>query len=128
MKFRNLTPHAITIVSDGKSTTYPVDGPAPRLAVERKDLGQIGGISVVRSILGVPTGLPEAQDGVILIVSALVAEHHSVSHRSDLAYPGEAIRDADGKIVGANGLCAGPGMACAIMERDILAWERADLQ
>jgi hypothetical protein len=111
MKFVNLTPHAITIVEGESSTSYPVDGPAPRLAVERESLGQIGGISVVRSTMGEPTGLPEQQDGVIIIVSALVAEHPSVASRTDLAYPGEAIRDTDGKIVGAKGLCAGPGLA-----------------
>jgi len=66
---------------------------------------------IVRSTMGEPTGLPERQEGVILIVSALVAEHPSLAHRTDLASPGEAIRDADGKIVGAKGLCAGPGLA-----------------
>lgn len=111
MKFVNLTPHPITIVEGDQSTVYRVDGPAPRLAVERETLGQIGGISVVRSTMGDPTGLPDPQDGVIVIVSALVAEHPSVAARTDLAYPGEAIRDADGKIVGAKGLCAGPGLA-----------------
>ena len=111
MKFVNLTPHPITIVEGEKSTVYPPDGPAPRLAVDREALGQIGGISVVRSTMGEPTGLPEPQEGVIVIVSALVAEHPSVAHRVDLAYPGEAIRDTDGKIVGCRGLCAGPGLA-----------------
>ena len=135
MKFLNLTPHTITIVEGEQSTVYPVDGPAPRLAVAREALGSVPDssgpgeynhcgqmivegllvqcprISVVRSTMGEPTGLPEPQDGVIVIVSALVAEHPSVASRTDLAYPGEAIRDADGKIVGAKGLCAGPGLA-----------------
>ena len=111
MKFLNLTPHPITIVQGEQSTVYPVDGPAPRLAVEREPLGQVGGVSIVRSTMGDPTGLPDPQEGVILIVSALVAEHPSVANRTDLAYPGEAIRDSDGKIVGAKGLCAGPGLA-----------------
>lgn len=111
MTFMNLTPHPLTIVEGAESTAYPVDAPAPRLAVDRESLGCINGISVVRSTMGEPTGLPDPQDGVILIVSALVAEHPSVAQRTDLAYPGEAIRDADGKIVGAKGLCAGPGLA-----------------
>jgi len=121
MKFLNLTPHPITIVEGEQSTVYPVDGPAPRLAVEREALGQIGGISVVRSTMGEPTGLPEPQDGVIIIVSALVAEHASVAGRADLAYPGEAIRDPEGKIVGAKGLCAGPGLARQMLEKDLEA-------
>lgn len=111
MKFVNLTPHPITLVEGEQSTLYPVDGPAPRLAVEREALGKIGDISIVRSTMGEPAGLPEPQEGVIVIVSALVAEHPSVSTRTDLAYPGEAIRADDGKIVGAKGLCAGPGLA-----------------
>jgi len=120
MKFKNLTPHSLTIVEGETSTLYPVDGPAPRLAVDRADLGQIGGISVVRSTMGPPTGLPEPQVGVILIVSALVAEHPSVANRSDLAYPGEAIRDTHGRIVGAKGLCAGPGLARHMLMEDLL--------
>lgn len=111
MKLVNLTPHPITIVEGEQSIAYSVAGPAPRLAVVREPLGQVGGISVVRSTMGDPTGLPEPQGGVILIVSALVAEHPSVASRTDLSYPGEAIRDTDGKIVGAKGLCAGPGLA-----------------
>jgi hypothetical protein len=59
--------------------------------------------------MGNPQGLPEPEDGVVLVVSALVAE--AAPEREDLAYPGEAIRDSDGKIVGAKGLCAGPGLA-----------------
>ena len=43
-----------------------------------------------------------------------LAEHPSLRGRSDLAYPGEAIRDPEGKIIGAKGLCAGPGLADAL--------------
>ena len=109
--FRNLTPHVITVIEGEQSQVFPVDGPAPRLAVERTALGQIGGISVVRSTMGEPTGLPEPVEGVFLIVSALVAEHPSLADRTDLVYPGEPVRDPEGKIIGAKGLCAGPGLA-----------------
>lgn len=145
MRFLNLTPHPITIVEGDQSTAYQVDGPAPRLSVERESLGQLmdtssghhdGGshyydeegmpwpcpsISVVRSTMGDPTGLPEPQDGVIVIVSALVAEHPSLATRNDLAYPGEAIRDTDGKIVGCRGLCAGPGLAELLSATEFVA-------
>lgn len=118
MKFVNLTPHTITVVEGERVIVYPVAGSAPRLAVQREPLGQVGGISVVRSTLGDPCGLPEPQDDTVLIVSALVAEHPSVSHRPDLAYPGEAIRDVDGKIIGSRGLCAGPGLARLLRTTD----------
>ena len=138
MKFLNLTPHNLTIWEGDRSTSYPVDGPAPRLAVDREELGQImdtgggdfdGGthiydaegmpwpcpvFSIVRSTMGEPTGLPGQQQGVTLIVSALVAEHPSLVHRTDLVYPGEAILDAARYIVGAKGLCAGPGLASVL--------------
>ncbi len=140
MKFLNLTPHALTILSGDVTTHIPCSGPAPRLGVDREPLGELmdtsdghfdGGthfydedgmpwpcpvFPIVRSTMGEPTGLPEPQEGVILIVSALVAEHPSVSHRPDLAYPGEAIRDDSGKIIGAKGLCAGPGLAVSLRE------------
>lgn len=107
----NLTPHPIAIHGDGEPITLQPDGPAPRLRPIRTDLGKIAGIPIVRTTLGDVEGLPDPIPGVIRIVSALVAEHSSVAHRDDLAYPGEAIRDADGRIVGCRGLCAGPGLA-----------------
>ncbi len=48
---------------------------------------------------------------MVLVVSALVAEHPSLKHRSDLAYPGLPIFDGEGRIEACNGLCAGPGLA-----------------
>lgn len=135
MEFLNLTPHEITIIADGKSFDLPVDGPAPRLAVEREPLGTIpmdyegfsgllnretdcmADVQVCKTTMGDPVGLPEPQDGVLLIVSALVAEHPSLAWRKDLAFPGEAIRDPEGKIVGAKGLCAGLGLAKSLRKR-----------
>ena len=112
---KNYTPHQLVIVrEDGSALNLDVDGPAPRLAVQRDALGYVDGIDIVRSTMGAPTGLPDAQDGVTLVVSALVAEHPSLAHRTDLAYPGAAIRDKDGRIIGASGLCAGPGLAAKL--------------
>lgn len=108
MKIRNLTPHAVTLQGvDGKSITLPPDGPAPRLSVTRTPLQSVtvDGVElpVCRPTLGQTVGLPDPEAGVILLVSALVAEANP--HRSDLASPGELIRDAAGIIVGARGLC-----------------------
>lgn len=117
-RFLNLTPHPVTIHKDnGDTVTLPVDGPAPRLAVDREPLGELGGFSVVRSTMGEPEGLPEPEEGVTIIVSALVAEHSSLAGRTDIAYPGEAIRDDNGRIVGCQGLCAGPGLAKRLRDR-----------
>jgi hypothetical protein len=118
MQLKNLTPHPLNLLgSDGEIRSYAVDGPAPRLRVEREVVGELAGLPVVRSTMGEPEGLPPSEEGVVYVVSALVAEHPSLANRSDLAYPGEAIRDADGKIVGAKGLCAGPGLAKLLTSR-----------
>ena len=103
LKLVNLTPHSLII--DG--TVYPVDGPAPRLGVDRKRLGEICGHAIVRSTMGAPSGLPERQDGVILVVSALVAEHPSVVGRDDLAYPGRLLGTLMGRLWGLVGCVLG---------------------
>jgi hypothetical protein len=53
--------------------------------------------------LGEVTDLPAAEDGIILVVSALVA---GAVNRPDVMSPGELIRNAGGVIIGARGLCA----------------------
>ena len=126
MKLINLTPHPLNIrVSDTEERCIPVGGDAPRLSVVREKLGIIAeDIPIVRTTMGKPVGLPPVKPGVILIVSALVAEHPSVADRADLAYPGAAIRDEDGKIIGADGLCAGPGLAKCLRECNADVLER----
>lgn len=61
------------------------------------------GIAVTRAVYGDITGLPEPQEGVIYIVSALVA---LAARREDVLFPGPAIRDAEGRIVACRGLSA----------------------
>jgi hypothetical protein len=109
---KNFTPHTIKILTDkAEEVVLPVDGPAPRLAVTRELVGHADGIPVYRSVLGEPHNLPAPQPGVIFVVSALVAEHPALAGRDDLAYPGEAVRDSTGQVVGCRGLSAGPGLA-----------------
>lgn len=109
MELKNFTPHPIALHGPEGIVNLPVAGPAPRLDVFRVSLGTMAGLPLVRSTMGNVQGLPAQEAGVVLVVSALVAE--AASKRTDLAYPGEAIRDAEGRIVGARGLCAGPGLA-----------------
>lgn len=109
MELRNYTPHPLALHGPEGILNLPVAGPAPRLAVSRQDLGTLAGLPLVRSSMGKVEGLPEPVAGVVLVVSALVAE--AAPERTDLVYPGEAIRDGAGRVVGARGLCAGPGLA-----------------
>lgn len=111
MNIRNLTPHPLALHGHEGVKNLEPSGIVPRLAPSREHLGTIEGLPLVRTVLGAPVGLPEPQEDTLLVVSALVAEHPALADRTDLAYPGEAIRDTEGKIVGAKGLCAGPGLA-----------------
>lgn len=106
-KIINLTPHALNLHGEGGSVEIPASGQVARLAVTREQLDPItvGGVSlpVARPTMGPITGLPEAQEGVILVVSALVAD---AAKRTDVMAPGELVRDAAGVIIGARGLSA----------------------
>ncbi len=105
----NLTPHEVAIVGeDGRVTAYfphrSVD-PIARVEQTRVLVGSTlaeGGVSVFRTSYGEVTGLPAQQQGVGLIVSAMV--RMALPGRRDLFSPGELVRDADGKVVGCRGL------------------------
>lgn len=104
MIIRNATPHALQILrEDGPPAVFPVDLPAPRLAVTRDTLPSIDGFAVARPTMGQTTGLPDPVDGVYYVVSALVADANR--DRRDLLSPGELVRDDAGKVVGAKGFC-----------------------
>jgi hypothetical protein len=107
VKIKNLTPHPLTIVGQNGTLQVPPFGQIARLAVTRTALDPvtIDGVSlaVSRPSLGEITGLPPAEEGVILIVSALVAE---ASNRGDVFSPGELIRSPEGVVIGAKGLCS----------------------
>lgn len=108
VKLVNLTPHPLAIHAGGKVLDIPVGGTSPRLATSRTDCAPINafpGITVPVSMptMGAIQGLPDPQPGTVFIVSALVAAE---AKRPDVLSPGEAIRDADGRIIGANGLSA----------------------
>ncbi len=104
----NLTPHAVTLHGvDGKSVTLPPSGQVARLAVTREPMPPVimDGVTlaVSRPTLGAVTDLPDAQPGILLLVSALVAD---AVRRGDVVSPGELVRDAAGVITGARGICS----------------------
>lgn len=107
MKLINLTPHPLTLVGDNGTLTVPPSGQITRLAVTRTACAPVTvegvTLTVSRPTLGEIVGLPANQPGVILVVSALVAE---VADRADVMSPGELLRDGNGAVVGARGLCA----------------------
>lgn len=101
----NLTPHPITI----GTLTVPPSGTVARVAVTRRQVGSIpleDGTTVPAFVpaFGEVTDLPPHQNGTILIVSAMVRTHPDVAKRLDVASPGNLVRDAEGRIVGCDGL------------------------
>ena len=108
MKIINLTPHPLAIVGVAGTLEVPTSGNVARLAVTRTALDPVtvDGVSipVSRPVLGEVTGLPLPLEGVIFVVSALVAE--ASADRGDVFSPGELVRSPEGVVVGAKGLCS----------------------
>lgn len=96
-KFRNYTPHTINL-NDGRS--FPSEGVARVSATFTK----FSNDGICRQEFGEVEGLPEPQEGVKLIVSAMVL---SASNRTDLVAPAtghpDTIRNEKGHIVSVPG-------------------------
>lgn len=98
-RFLNLTPHPITIVN---GPTVPPSGQLARCSSASVPAGEHGGVALSRVTFGAVEGLPDPEPGVLYIVSALVRS--AVPNRSDVASPGDLIRDEKGTVVGCKGL------------------------
>lgn len=106
MQFINLTPHSISIRNEAgeEILSLPPSGQVARVAEQRENLGLLEGIEVTRASYGEIEGLPEPRPGVAYIVSGMVLA--ACQDRADVFAPGVAVRDAEGRIVGARGLSA----------------------
>lgn len=104
LKFVNLTPHILNIIAANGSTVYiPPDGNRiARVGSISSIVATVNGININRQTFGKIMDLPDAQDGIIYIVSRMVKDR--VPDRADVVVPGVPFRDADGKIIGAWGL------------------------
>lgn len=101
MKLVNLTPHAINVVGDG-AVTIPPSGAVARVTSTTSEVRRVNGIPCLAVSYGEVQGLPEAEEDTLYVVSALVRA--AVPHRTDVASPGELVRDAEGKPLGCRGL------------------------
>ncbi len=100
---RNGTPHELTLVlADGRKVVLPPTGTVPRVAVENHPSGFVESVPVVTAHFGAVTGLPPIELGVVWVVSGMVLD--AARSRPDVFAPGDPVRDADGKIIGAKGL------------------------
>lgn len=105
MRIINLTPHAIGLAVGDEVVTIPASGTVARVSVTVSPAGEIetdyGRVPLVRLTYGDPVGLPEPEDGVVYVVSKVVAD--ALPDRHDLVYPDtspeSAIRNEAGQIV-----------------------------
>lgn len=130
-KFRvvNLTPHNINFVkpfnveigrdkigtpeyiTEERTYTLPPSGQVARCKVDREKIDSVWTedidgwditLPITKSKFGEVEGLPEPQEGMIYIVSNLVAQ--AVPHREDVFFPDDLVRDANGNIIGCRAL------------------------
>lgn len=101
----NLTPHRLNIQDlTGDFIVVEPNETVARVKVSFEETTVLDpGVQVYKATYGKVIGLPEPKDGVIYVVSGLVA---SASPRSDVFSPGDLIRDAEGKPIGCKGLKA----------------------
>lgn len=103
MKIVNLTPHALNVCDkDGLSVEIKPSGTVARVATKREVVAEINGIEVFRTQFGEVENMPDEQDGVVYVVSAIVL--NALGGRYDVFCPGEAIRNESGQVVGCRGL------------------------
>ena len=108
----NKTPHPITLVlEDGAKITLEPVLPTPRVSsssvktanyVVTDSDGVKHEIMREAPVFGEVVDLPEPQEGVLYIVSMLVAAR--ASNRTDLVSPGRQLRNEAGQVIGCAGL------------------------
>jgi hypothetical protein len=99
----NLTPHTINfILPNGEKMEIPASGNLARVSVHTETVGEINGIPITTSVFGEVEGLPAFEDGVVYIVSSLVAQR--CGDRKDIFIPNESVRDENGRIIGCRSL------------------------
>ena len=110
----NCTPHSIHIVSnqnvdqDPKTKTYVTSidklvilqkldpsGILPRVRMEEMSVGEIDSIPIKKTQFGEIENIPAEQEGVLLIVSGLVAKAGKEIGRNDLLAPGALVRNKE---------------------------------
>lgn len=110
MNIINLTPHPITLVTEGGTFTVPPSGTIVRAQEVRTVVGTVVvegvPIPVYRIEYGAPEGLPAPEPGTIFVVSALAAQAiaRHAPERDDVFIVADPVRDEQGRIVGARAL------------------------
>ena len=104
MEILNCTPHSLVFVDDAGKVIRTVEpsGILPRVSSTVTVVGDIDGIPDEVTTYGQVVDLPEKREGVIMVVSAMVAAR--LPDRDDIRIPGRQVRDAQGHIIGCKSL------------------------
>lgn len=126
MTIMNCTPHTVNFVNDADEVIRSIEpsGILPRVSSSINLIGDIDGIPDEETVYGEVTDLPEKQDGVILIVSAMVASR--LPDRDDLRVPGRQVRNDRGQVIGCRSL-SNPNKGFGEAEAKIQAWDTPSL-
>lgn len=118
MRLVNLTPHPVNL----PGLSVPPSGKVARCQMFCNIVGQVDGVDIIHRCFGNTIDLPEPVPDTLFIVSMIVREAHP--DRTDLASPGDPVRDIYGDVVGAKNLVVNPvtGTASAA----IAPWVQAE--
>ena len=109
MKLKNLTPHELVFITSSGEFRLPASDKPARVEVESRKAGEIAGLPVIIQRFGEEIeNLPEPQDGVVYVVSALAAQAAWAQGRNDIVTVADPVRDSEGRIIGARALGARP--------------------
>lgn len=106
VKIVNLTPHVLNLFTEnGEQIVVPTSGTIARVSVKQFIADRINGLPVYEEKIGEVEGLPAPEEGVVYVVSRVVAAALKGS-RPDVLVPGALRRDPanPGTIIGATGL------------------------
>lgn len=110
VKFVNLTDHPICIMTDNGGVTIKPSGVVARVKFRYYPASQVihEGVVINQALETIAnvSGLPDPQDGVIYLVSQIVARVEFCRRREDVMAPDtrNSIRNASGGVVAVGGL------------------------
>ena len=116
--FYNLTPHEIRVLDDNDNEVAlfisSTDTLIPRVNVSDLEVGTADINSFNKKVqipintvqFGEVENLPDPQEGVLLIVSAVIQS--ALPHRTDLAVPYPLVRNEKGQVIGCRGFSVNP--------------------
>lgn len=106
-KIINCTPHAIVVENEGVEIVIEPSGLVARIDMEVLTVGDLNGFPIVKNEV-VGNNLPEPEEGVYLLVSAMVLSEAKNLGRVDCIAPNTnaATRNEKGHIVSVPGFVA----------------------